>query len=135
MKSRVVFSSHSDEWRTPESVYNALNEEFSFDYDPCPLGDNLAFIQPWGKRCFVNPPYSDIKRFLQRAIHEIKAGHTEIAVFLIPSRTSNAWWHDYVMPHASEIRFIRGRLKFGDQKYYAPFPSCIVVFKQGEESQ
>ena len=80
----------------------------------------------WGKRNFVNPPYSKIKEWTRRAFEMSHKGR--LVVLLIPSRTDTAWWHDFVMK-AAEIRFIRGRLKFGDSKNSAPFPSCIVVFR------
>lgn len=127
--SKSLFSSFSDDWATPKGIYRQLNDEFQFDFDPCPLKDNLAFVSEWGKRCFVNPPYSDIRRFLEKALAEIEGGRTEVAVFLIPSRTDTKWWHELVMPNASDIRFIKGRLKFNDSKNPAPFPSCIVILK------
>jgi hypothetical protein len=125
--NRVVFKSESVEWATPKGVYAELDREFGFDFDPCPLGgmqDGLATLfVPWsGKRVFCNPPYDDIRRFLERA-HE-----AELAVFLIPARTDTRWFHEIVLPKSAEIRFIRGRLKFGDSKNSAPFPSMIVVF-------
>lgn len=127
MKSRVVFKSITDEWRTPKSVYDALNAEFEFKFDPCPMDeqgfwDSLAL--PWKFPAFVNPPYSDIANWVKKSFEESANG---IVVMLIPSRTDTLWWHKYVM-NAKEIRFIKGRLKFGNAKNSAPFPSCIVVF-------
>lgn len=80
----------------------------------------------WGESNFVNPPYSQLKLWCKKAYEEHKKGKT--VVMLIPSRTDTAAWHDYCMK-ATEIRFIRGRLKFGDAKNSAPFPSAVVVFK------
>jgi phage N-6-adenine-methyltransferase len=125
-KHAVHFSSQTDEWRTPTAVYDGLNAEFDFDFDPCPLGGDVDGLSiEWGKRNFVNPPYSDISRWIAKGYAEWQAGKT--VVFLIPSRTDTRWWHDYVM-NATEIRFIKGRLRFGDAKAGAPFPSCVVVF-------
>jgi len=134
MKSRVVFSSATVEWGTPEGVYQALNAEFAFDFDPCPLGgdkDGLATLfTPWsGRRVFINPPYRKIAPWLERA-HE-----ADVAVFLIPARTDTRWFHNIVLPHAKEIRFIKGRLKFGGAKTGAPFPSMIVVFEKSLTEQ
>ena len=125
--NRVVFKSTSDEHRTPKAVYDALNAEFGFCFDPCPMDDqgfwdSLAI--PWEFPAFCNPPYSDIARWVRKAFEESARG---VVVLLIPSRTDTRWWHDHVMK-AREIRFIRGRLKFGDAQHSAPFPSCIVVF-------
>lgn len=125
---RVFFSSATVEWATPRGVYEELDREFSFNFDPCPLGgtqDGLStlFVSWSGKRVFCNPPYDDIRRFLDRA-HE-----AEVAVFLIPARTDTRWFHEVVLPKAAQIRFIKGRLKFGEAVNSAPFPSMIVIFE------
>ena len=130
---KVHFMSATAHWSTPKELYDALNEEFHFNDDPCPINipdpfytdDGLA--RPWGDRVFINPPYGKaISKWLHRAYTEGRNG--KVVVCLIPSRTDTRWWHDYVMK-ASEIRFIRGRLKFGDSKNSAPFPSVIVIFR------
>ena len=127
MNTKVHFSSASDEWSTPADVYAALDSEFHFDFDPCPLGggqDGTAplFVDWSHRRAFINPPYSNIRAFLDRALEP------DIAVFLVPSRTDCRWFHEIVLPYAKEIRFIKGRLKFGDAKNSAPFPSMVVIF-------
>lgn len=125
--NRVLFSSASDEWTTPEETYRALDAEFGFKDDPCPLGGNVSgLLREWGSPCFVNPPYSDIGPWMERALLEAQAGKT--VVLLVPSRTCTRWWHDYALK-ATEIRFIRGRLKFGGAKTGAPFPSAVVIFQ------
>ncbi len=74
---------------------------------------------------FRNPPYGPgLGEWLKRGLE------AEVAVFLIPARTDTRWFHELVLPHATEIRFIRGRLKFGDAKNSAPFPSMVVVFRK-----
>jgi site-specific DNA-methyltransferase (adenine-specific) len=128
VKSRVVFSSASVEHATPAGVYAELDKEFHFDLDPCPLGgteDGLAtLLMPWrNRRVFVNPPFSKTRQFLERW-HE-----ADIAVYLIPARTDTRAFHNIILPNASEIRFIKGRLKFGDAQNGAPFPSMLVVFR------
>jgi phage N-6-adenine-methyltransferase len=125
----VHFSSATDNWSTPKDVYDALQNEFHFDFDPCPLNptptvDGLAI--EWGNSNFVNPPYSDLARWLEKSFIEWKKGKT--VVLLIPSRTDTKAWHEFCL-RASEIRFVRGRLKFGNAKFGAPFPSAIVIFK------
>lgn len=125
--NRVHFSSFTNNRRTPEAIYDELNKEFNFDYDPCPYqffqGNGL--LDSWGLSTFCNPPYSEIKKWIKKGYEEAQRG--KCVVFLIPSRTDTSWWHDYCMK-AKEIRFIRGRLKFGDAKNNAPFPSAIVIF-------
>ena len=128
MNTKVLFSSANDNWSTPIDVYNKLDEEFHFDFDPCPLNEEPDFdgLQiEWRESNFVNPPYSDIKNWCKKAYEEFQKGRT--VVMLIPSRTDTRYWHDYIMK-ATEIRFIKGRLKFGGSKTNAPFPSAIIVF-------
>ena len=125
----VHFSSASDNWATPKEVYEALDAEFHFDFDPCPLNPNPqvdGLLAEWGKSNFVNPPYSNLADWIAKSYREWQKGKT--VVLLIPSRTDTKAWHDYCM-RASEIRFVRGRLKFGDSKNAAPFPSAIVIFR------
>lgn len=128
--NKVMFSSITDHWSTPKDVYEKLNAEFRFTFDPCPLNGDGGLIRPWGDVSFVNPPYSNIKEWVEKAFKEYCLGKT--VVMLIPSRTDTRWWHSYVM-EAQEIRFIKGRLKFGGAKNSAPFPSCIVIFKPVKE--
>ena len=128
MINRTLFKSNKQSWETPEKIFNGLDKEFHFNDDPCPTsycGDGLA--REWGTSTFVNPPYNQIARWLQKGCHEAQKG--KVVVFLIPSRTDTRWWHEFVM-NAHEIRFIKGRLKFKGAKWNAPFPSCIVLFKK-----
>ena len=130
--NRVVFSSQSDHWYTPESVYKALHEEFDFTFDPCPLHSNFDGTKvKWHGRVYCNPPYSRIDEFIRHGLFHLANGECELLVFLIPARTDTAWFHDYCLK-AAEIRFIRGRLKFGGAKHNAPFPSMLVVFDTWE---
>lgn len=129
LMNRVLFSSLSDHWSTPASVYDALNAEFGFTFDPCPLnspmdGSKLA----WSGRAFCNPPYSAIPEFMRQGLYYLAEKACEVLVFLVPARTDTAWFHDYCLK-ADEIRFIRGRLKFGGSQNSAPFPSMVVIFK------
>lgn len=128
----ALLTSQKQNWITPERFYQELNKEFNFDFDPCPVNpkfDGLAI--DWKRSNFVNPPYNQIKRWLVKGFSEWKKGKT--VVFLIPSRTDTIWWHEFVM-FATEIRFIKGRLKFSNSKNSAPFPSAIVVFRKGSNS-
>jgi len=123
--NRVLFSSISEHWATPMDVYTKLNEEFFFTLDPCPLsGNGEGLTRSWaGERIYCNPPYGNgITNWLA------KAREASLAVFLLPARTDTRWWHEYVVG-ASEIRFLRGRLKFKGAKYNAPFPSVVVIYR------
>ena len=130
MNTKLMFSSASDRWATPGNVYEALDKEFRFNYDPCPLDGKVDGLDPsvsvWkGKRVYCNPPYGPgIGKWLMRGLE------ANLSVFLLPARTDTKWFHDIALPNAVEIRFIKGRLKFGDSKNPAPFPSMLVVFKK-----
>ena len=144
MKTSLFFSSLRQDGKTPKDLYEKLDQEFNFDFDPCPLNthvklENTLFPEEnvtevyngltveWGKSNFVNPPYSDIKEWIEKSYLEYTKG--KIIVLLVPSRTDTKWFHKYVLPYASEIRFCKGRLRFGDAKNSAPFPSMIIIFK------
>jgi phage N-6-adenine-methyltransferase len=128
--NRVVFSSASDHWATPKDVYGALDDEFRFTFDPCPLmAEESGLLKKWGGRVFCNPPYSAIDEFLKKGLWHLSQRDCELLVYLIPSRTDTRWFHEYCIK-ASEIRFLKGRLKFGDAKNSAPFPSMLVIFKE-----
>lgn len=125
---KVHFTSLSMKWKTPRAVYQMLDAEFCFDFDPCPVNPNFNGLEvDWKNRNYVNPPYGDdLPLWIEKGYIEHLKGKT--VVFLIPSRTDTKYWHEYIMK-ADEIRFIKGRLKFNDRKGSAPFPSSIVIFK------
>jgi len=127
MNTYVHFSSQRLDWQTPKAVYDALDLEFHFDFDPCPHNPDFDGLSiSWKTSNFVNPPYGrEIGKWIKKGYEESQTGKT--VVFLIPSRTDTRWWHTYIM-QAKEIRFIKGRLKFGNATNSAPFPSAIVIF-------
>lgn len=141
MNTEVMFSSKSDEWSTPQDIYEQLDNEFHFNLDPCATEENhkcdTFFTQNddglsknWGGyRAFVNPPYSQIKQWVKKCWEESTKPNT-IVVMLIPVRTDTRYFHEYIN-HRSEVRFIKGRLKFGDSNNSAPFPSMVVIFRAG----
>lgn len=125
--NKVHFSSARQNWKTPQAFYQALNAEFSFDFDPCPTNPKFDGLKvDWGGVSYVNPPYKNCGDWLKKGFEEYQKGKT--VVFLIPSRTDTRYWHEYCMK-ATEIRFIKGRLKFDEHKNCAPFPSALVIFK------
>jgi len=136
--SRSLFTSAKQTWETPDDLFAELNAEFAFTVDVCAepetaklprfwTAQDNALWQRWAtETCWMNPPYSEVDRWMARAVEASEAGATVVA--LVPSRTDTRWWHDYAMK-ASEIRFLRGRLKFGDAVNSAPFPSVVLVFR------
>lgn len=140
---KAATSSNKQNWRTPPGLFDRLNKEFKFTLDAAADDENHllpnyfteeddGLAQSWaGHTVFVNPPYSDSKKWIKKAYEEAHQLNTTV-VMLIPSRTSTRAWADYVMK-SSEVRFIKGRLKFVDPDTGEPgapalFPSCIVVF-------
>lgn len=139
----VHFSSETDLWSTPQPFFDTLDREFHFTLDPCATDDNHkcekyftlendGLLHDWSNEIvFMNPPYG-------RAIGSWmkKASETDgTVVCLVPSRTDTRWWHDYVIGGGAEVRFIKGRLKFGNAVFNAPFPSAVVIFKQSLTKQ
>jgi len=124
----IHFSSLRSNWKTPRNIYNILNKEFKFDFDPCPTRSKYnGLLIDWKKSNFVNPPYGkELPKWIKKGYEEYLKEKT--VVFLIPSRTDTRWWHNFCMK-ATEIRFIQGRLHFDEYKNSAPFPSAIVIFK------
>ena len=136
--ANIHFSSKTDAWETPLELFTKLDAEFGFTVDVCANPDNAkcsnyftpqidGLKQDWHGVCWMNPPYGkQIKKWVQKAYISSLFGST--IVCLIPARTDTYWWHTYVR-RANEVRFIRGRLKFGGSKNSAPFPSAIAIFR------
>lgn len=134
--NNVLYSSESEVWETPKDLFDKLDTEFHFDIDVCALPSNAkctTFFTPeqdglnqkWAGVCWMNPPYGrNIGAWMRKAFES-----KTTVVCLVPARTDTKWWHEYAMK-ASEIRFVKGRLKFGDSKNSAPFPSAIIVFRE-----
>ncbi len=141
MQSQVFFSSATDDWATPQSFFDQLDAEFHFTLDPCASAGNAkcrkfytaqdnGLIQDWGGEVvFCNPPYGrKIFDWVKKCYEESSKPNTTV-VMLIPARTDTRYFHEFIYHRATEIRFIRGRLKFGDGKAPAPFPSMVVVYR------
>lgn len=140
MNKSIMFSSAQDNWETPQHLFDELNEEFHFTLDACADESNHkcakyytkeqdGLAQDWGGQVvFCNPPYGrkETGIWTKKCYDEAQKPNTTV-VLLIPARTDRASFHDYVLGKA-ELRFLKGRLKFGDGKSPAPFPSMICVF-------
>jgi site-specific DNA-methyltransferase (adenine-specific) len=115
----------SDHFRTPPEIYNPLNREFNFTLDPCPINGVDGLSQSWeGETVFVNPPYSKIEPWVKKAWYHSKEGEATV-VMLLPSRTDQKWFIDYVWPYA-DIRWIRGHVHF----YNADGSKCKWNFRE-----
>ena len=145
----VLFSSKSQEWETPEALFDKLDKVFKFTLDPCATSENAkckkfytkeddGLSKDWcGHKVFVNPPYGrEIHKWVKKSFEESCKKNT-VVVMLIPARTDTKYWHEYCMK-ASYIYFIKGRLHFKNKATKdcadktktnpAPFPSAVIVF-------
>ena len=138
----VHFRSRSDMWVTPQDLFEELNAEFHFDLDVSALPENAkckrfftpkddGLKQEWTGTCWMNPPYGrTVGKWIEKARFSAEENGTTV-VCLLPARTDTTWWHEQIAPYLGErveARFLKGRLKFGDQDNSAPFPSVIVIF-------
>lgn len=130
------------EWATPQDLFDKLNAEFHFTLDPCATPENAkcanfytkeqdGLTKNWGgQTVFCNPPYGrEIAKWVKKASEE-----EAITVMLIPARTDTRWFHDYIYGK-QEVRFLQGRLCFGNANDPAPFPSMIVIFDNRNENR
>ena len=132
MKNRNL--EHKDDWATPDYVLNPLYKEFGDLFDPCPFQHNVSDWDgldiEWANKNFINPPYSRVlknnftegelqeelvvRKFRTTtqhgAIEESKKG--KLCVILLPVSTSTKLFHEHILPNKTEIRFLKGRVKF-----------------------
>jgi phage N-6-adenine-methyltransferase len=137
----VLFSHKSDNWATPQWLFDKLNKNYNFTLDPCASQDNAKCSKFYtesdngltksytNETVFVNPPYSKTYDWVFKAFHESLRGDTTI-VMLLPARTDTKWFHEFCLDPilVKSVTFIKGRLKFGGHKNSAPFPSMVVEF-------
>ena len=150
-----MFSTETDEWATPPETFAALNAEFDFDLDAAATPENRkcgfyftqadnALVRDWTRpgglewlepaTVWLNPPYSKCRAFIAKAAEEARKGCT--VVCLVYARTDTRWFHEHIYDASTnqyrpgvEVRFIKGRLKFGGAKAGAPAPSMVVIFR------
>jgi len=142
----VHFSSKTQEWETPQWLFDELNAEFHFTLDPCANPENAkcaryftkemdGLARSWvGHGVFMNPPYGrEIESWVYKAWSESRLFthqmESTLVVGLLPARTDTRWFHEYIYDRATEIRFLKGRLRFVGAKHSAPFPSMVVIWK------
>jgi phage N-6-adenine-methyltransferase len=147
--SPVLYSSATDQWSTPTDLFATLDHEFGFTLDAAADATNARCLnyytremdglkQTWTGVVWCNPPYGrQIGRWVAKASESAATGAT--VVMLLPARTDTKWWHQHIWnletsgPRAGvTLRFIKGRLKFGNSKAGAPFPSVICVFRPAQ---
>ena len=142
----VHFTSHTNEWHTPQDFFDRLDEEFHFTLDAAATPENAkcdryftqsddGLAQSWiGERVWCNPPYG---REIGQWIKKAAISQAEVVVMLIPARTDTKAWHRWIFGNSNcEVRFVAGRLKFagGGQGKDAPFPCAVIVFRDQHHS-
>ena len=136
MINNSLFSSKNEEWETPQYLFESLDQEFKFTVDVASNDENYKVYKHYTKkedglnqnwnneRVWCNPPYGkNIYEWVKKAYLS-----KSLVVMLLPARTDTKWFHEYILNKA-EIRFLKGRLRFGNSKNSAPFPSMIVIYK------
>lgn len=144
MKSRpYILPSRTDDWATPQQLFDALDAEFRFTLDAAASRHNAkcrryftrrrdGLSQSWGRQVvWCNPPYGRVIAHWVRKAHEASLRGATV-VMLLPSRTDTKWFHQFAWKHG-EVRFLEGRVKFGGAKTAAPFPSVVVVFRPAQK--
>jgi len=138
MINKGLFTSNTPEWETPQDLFDELNKEFKFTLDVCATKENAkckkyytkddnGLDKDWDGVIWCNPPYGrEISAWVEKAYVSLCK-----TVMLIPARTDTKYFHNYIYNKPNtEIRFIKGRLKFSNSKNSAPFPSMLVIFNQ-----
>lgn len=154
MNTDVMFSNKSDEWQTPSNLYTKLDKVFHFKLDPCATENNSLKTERfytkkddglnryWGNAStFINPPYSQIKLWINKALMELQSRVNDIPlsksygdyttvepiVMLVPARVDTQWFHEVTRSDWVHVVFLKGRLKFVGAESSAPFPSCLII--------
>lgn len=134
-------ASLSQEYETPDPLFDQLNNEFHFMIDICASESNHklpnyytkqqnCFTKDWTQTSWINPEFVRVKKFVQKAFEDsMKFGSTIVMIIMVKSNTN--WWRDYVMK-AKEVRFINQKVQFKDTKQGLRFPCAIVIFAPHE---
>lgn len=140
--NKVMYSSQKEEWETPNDLFQKLDEEFHFDTDVCALPENAkcphfytpevdGLVQDWKGKCWCNPPYGrKVGEWVKKASEEIRKG-ASLVVMLVAARTDTKWFHEYIYNNLNaEVRFLKGRLKFGGGKEFGSIPKYVSYFSE-----
>lgn len=152
---RGAFAATDDRATHPED-FAAWNERFGFTLDVAASHHNAkcaqyfieaddGLAQSWaGQRVWCNPPYSDIRPWVEKAWREWHSGQAELIVMLLPNnRCEQGWWQDLVEPYRDRhplpgyvrVEFLRGRLRFIQSgrtdvgpNERPPFGNCLLIW-------
>jgi phage N-6-adenine-methyltransferase len=135
------FASNNQVYETPDEIFAPLNQEFNFTLDVCANEENAkcekffdeqsnGLAQFWEGVCWMNPPFKNVKLWIQKAYQESLRGVTTVA--LVCAKTNTNWFHEYCLK--GEVRFVKGRPKFKGMKHGLPFPLAVVIFRGNDEA-
>ena len=137
-----AFKSKSEEYETPNEIFEPLQKEFNLKLDVCVTHLNSkcdlfykkeddSLTKDWHKdgNFWMNPPFGrDLKRWVQKAYEESQKG--VIGVLILPVRCNTLWWHKYIIDTKAEVRFLKGETKFVGHKRGLWLPFAIVIFNK-----
>jgi hypothetical protein len=117
-------------WATPPEFFERLNVEYGFTMDGAseagngllPKASTAEDPLPWeGERVFCNPPWSNIRPFVELA------ARAELAVLLVPARVNARWFHR-ALELGARVEFFKPKLKFVGAKHVSPVDCVLLVF-------
>ena len=127
----------SDQWATPDLMFQDWHERFDFTLDAAATAENKklerycidGLSDSWaGERVWINPPYSDPLPWCRRAYEETASGNCPLVVMLLRVDTSTAWFHDWLLGKA-EIEWLRRRIRFVGATGSPNFASMLAIYR------
>lgn len=135
-KTFLPFFKKKDIVETPKDFFKYLDDCYKFDFDPCPINPTFDGLNvDWGKRNFINPPFSEISKWLKKGLEEQQKQKNILNIFLIPVRTNTKYWFNYVFQEAKEIHFIKKGIRFVGYNSPIPIPLSLVVFSEKKDEK
>lgn len=125
---KLNFYNKNDIVETPKDFYNELDSVFNFDFDPCPINPTFNGLEvDWGQRNFVNPPFSKISEWVQKAV--IEQNKNKTSLLLITFRPNTNYWFQHILPNVKTIIIMRKGLTYKGYERPLPVPQCLVLFQ------
>lgn len=134
--SKLMWSTDNQQAQTPREVWEILEQEFGKMHDPCPPNYTInGLVSEWKSVNYINPPYNECGAWMEKVVTEYKKGKK--CICLIPARSHTNWFHEWVIPYVTELRFVQNGVRFVGYKRKSPFSICIAIYdpaKKGTQS-
>jgi phage N-6-adenine-methyltransferase len=142
-----------DDRATPLEWFEELNARFRFTLDAAASAANAklprffdydmnGLAQSWaGERVWVNPPFSNLGAWVEKAA--IESWTSPLIVMVLPAnRTEQGWWHEHIEPYRDKgnglrVEFVRGRKRFiaagavnVKSNERPPFGVCLLIWER-----